>query len=271
MIITNSKRIWRLFAIVALFLTGCDVTEMTDTPMQPTSTMPVPTLTTGERENLTKQLMTKDYNCNLPCWGGIEPGVTTWSDAKVQLEIFAQIYSSHLGIYTAEFQYKRENRVLAFYTRNNIIEFMGVPRFEYPLYRLLQDYGKPDEIYFYILDVLPIETNNPYKVFLFYKENGIIAIYDGVSAKGSTISVCFMDSQGQKSRTAFLYLWSKGSDMNFYDVVAGYMQQFSDYLALKYYRLEELSTSSVTDVYDTYLLEVNENQCLQLNNPNSQP
>jgi hypothetical protein len=98
-----------------------------------------PTLTVGERESLITQLLTKDYQCTLPCWGGIEPGVTVWSDAETVLESFAQIYFIEKDIYTGEFQYKGENLVLAFSTLDGVVDFMGVPRFEYPIYRLLQD------------------------------------------------------------------------------------------------------------------------------------
>jgi len=245
---------------------------MTPVPMSATSTIAVPTLSEEEKQQVIDSLLKEDYHCILPCWGGIESGVTTWHNAKLLLEQFAQIYSSQSGIYTAEFQYNGRNLVLAFYVRNNIVEFIAVPRFEYPLHRLLQDYGEPDEVYFYILDVLPIDTSNPYTVYLYYKEQGIIAEYNGASAKGATISVCFMDSQGQKSQTAFLSLWSKGSEMSFEDVIAQYMSKFSPgYLSLKYYKLNELSTQTLQEFYDIYKLKDNENHCLQIKNPNPKP
>lgn len=244
----------------------------TYTPVPATPTIPVLTLSAEERENLITQLLAQDYHCTLPCWGGIEPGVTTWPDAKAFLEQFAQIYSSHPWIYTAEFQYQGENLVLAFHTPANVVEFITAPRFEYPLYRLLQDYGKPDEVYFYILDVLPIDTNNPYTVYLFYKEKGIVAEYDGASTKGATISICFKDSQEQKSRTAFLSLWSKGLDRTFQDVIAQYMSKLSPgYLSMKYYKLEGLSTYNTNDFFELYKLEENGNRCLQIKNPNPEP
>jgi len=255
-----------------LTMTPSSLLVSTSTLIMPTNTYtPVPTLSVEERENLVTQLLTQDYHCMLPCWGGIEPGVTTWPDAKVFLEQFAQIYSSRPEIYTAEFQYEGENLVLAFYTYNNIVEFMGAPRFEYPLYRLLQDYGKPDEVYFYILDVLPIDTNNPYTVYLFYKEKGIVAVYSGASVKGTTLSVCFRDAQGRKNHNTFLWLWSKGADKAFHDVTAQDMNKFSDHLSLKYYKLEELSTFQVNDFFELYKLEENENYCLQIKNPNPTP
>jgi hypothetical protein len=241
--------------------------SLTYTPISAPPTILIPTLSAKEREVVINQLLAEDYECILPCWGGVEPGVTTWTDAKTFLEQFAQIYSSQSGIFTAEFQYKTDNLVLAFYTHNSIVEFIAVPRFEYPLYRLFQDYGKPDEVYFYILDVLPIDTNNPYTVYLFYKDAGILAAYDGVSPKGETISVCFENDHGQKSRAAFLWLWSPGSGKTFSEVIS----RFSYYSSLKYYRLEELSTYTNSDFFEFYELEENENQCLQIKNPNPEP
>ncbi len=238
----------------------------TYTLVSATSTRTSPTLSAEEREHLITQLLTEDYQCMLPCWGEIEPGVTTWQDAKLLLEQFAQIYSSQSYIYTAEFQYSEKNVVLVFYVRNNIVEFIAAPRFEYPLHRLLQDYGEPDEVYFYILDVLPIDTNNPYTVYLFYKEKGIIAEYNGAAAKGATISVCFRDSQGQKSQTALLSLWSKGSDKTFENVIAQYMSS-----SLKYYKIEELSPNTSQEFYEIYQLKDSENYCLEIKNPNPKP
>jgi len=242
------------------------------TPVPTPSTIPAPTLSTEEKENLINQLLTQDYHCKLPCWGDIEPGVTRWLDAKVFLEKFSQIYSSHPETYTAEFQYQGENATLAFYTHKDVVEFMGASRFEYPVYRLLQDYGKPDEVYFYILDVLPIDTDNPYTVYLFYKEKGIIAAYyDGASPKGAKISVCFIDGQGRKNHNAFLWLWTKGADKTFYNVTAEYMNKFSDHVSLKYYKLEELSSYNTNDFFEIYKLKDNENRCLQIDNPNPKP
>ena len=244
------------------------IPSLTYTPIPATPTIPVPTLSAKEKEIVINQLLAEDHKCMLPCWGGVEPGVTTWTDAKIFLQQFAQIYSSQSGIHTAEFQYKAKNLVLKFYTHNSIVEFIGVPRFEYPLYRLLQEYGKPDEVYFYILDVLPIDTNNPYTVYLFYKDAGILAEYNGVSPKGETISVCFENGHEKKSSTTFLSLWPKSSDKTFSEVITQYLNRFSDYSSLKYYKLEELSTYTNSDFFEFYKLEENENQCLQIKNPN---
>jgi hypothetical protein len=237
----------------------------TNTPVLATPTFFVPTLSVEEKENLIAQLLTQDYHCTLPCWGGIEPGVTTWSDTKAFFEQFAELYSNT----SAKMDYMGKSVYVAFYISKNKVASLGVPRFEYPLYRLLQDYGEPDEVYFYILDVLPIDTNNPYTVYLFYREQGIVAEYNGESTKRATISVCFMDSQGQKSQTAFLSLWPKETDKTFEDVIAQYMSKFSPgYLSLRYHRLEELSMYTVQEFYEIYELKDNENYCLEIKNPN---
>lgn len=245
-----------------------DVPTSTHTSVPVTSTMPVPTLLADERENLIAQLLTQDYRCTLPCWGGIEPGVTTWPAARTFLEQFAEIHSNT----SAKINYVGKPVYTAFYVNNNnIVEFIGVPRFEYPVYRLLQDYGKPSEIYFYILDVLPVDTSNPYTIYLFYKEQGIVGEYNGASAKGSTLSVCFKDSQGRKSRNAFLWLWPEKVDLTFRNVTDQYMNKFSEHASLNYYEIEELSADNVDGFFETYKLEENENKCLQIQNPNPEP
>lgn len=163
MVAAKPRRTWILAVVFVFLITSCDVVSsetpittstvamqttpsvspmptnisvlpsLTYTAIPATPTIPVPTLSAKEKEMVINQLLAEDHKCMLPCWGGVEPGVTTWTDAKEFLEQFAQIYSSHSGIYTAEFQYKAENLVLAFYTRNSLVEFIAVPRFEYPL------------------------------------------------------------------------------------------------------------------------------------------
>ena len=242
---------------------------MTHAPVSATSTIAVPALSEEEKQQVIDSLLKEDYHCMLPCWGGIKPGVSIWPDVQAFLEQFAEVYSSNNS---AKINYMGEEVYVVFYVHNNIVESIGAPRFEYPIYRLLQDYGKPDEIYFYVLDVLPIDTSNPYTVYLFYKDKGIVAEYNGASAKGTTISVCFTDSQGQKSQIAFLSLWSKGLEMSFEDVIAQYMSKFSPgYLSLKYYKMEELSAHTTNDLFEIYKLEENENHCLQIKNPNPKP
>ncbi|MCI0557769.1 MAG: hypothetical protein MN733_04685 [Nitrososphaera sp.] len=243
---------------------------MTHTSVPATSMIAVPTLSQEEKQQVIDQLLTEDYHCMLPCWGGIEPGATTRSTALAILEQVAD--EVYLYNDSAKINYLGKSVYVSFYARNNVVESISAPRFEYPLYRLLQDYGKPDEVYFYILDILPIDTNNPYTVYLFYREKGIIAEYNGVSAKGAAISVCFLDSQGQKSQTALLSLWSKGSDKTFEDVIAQYMSKFSPgYLSLRYHSLEELSSYTSQEFHEIYEPKENENYCLEIKNPNPGP
>ena len=241
------------------------------TPIPATPTMPLPTFSVEEKENIVTKLVTEDFNCMLPCWGGIEAGVTTWSNAQTFLEQFTQIYSSPSGIRTAEIHYKDDDLVLEFYAKSNVVEFMGVPRFEYPIHHLFRDYGRPDEIYFFILDVLPVDTTNPYSLYLIYKEKGIIAEYNGVSAKGRTLLICFRDFHDSKSRNVFLWLWAKEDEKTFHNVISQYMDRFSEHSSLTYYKLEELSVYNPNDFFDIYSLEENENSCLKIKNPNPEP
>jgi hypothetical protein len=220
-----------------------------------------------EKDRMVAELLSNDFLCRLPCWGGIEPGRTSWMDAKSFLSLISQIHSSSANISTAEIQVQGENLVLRFYTKAGKVEFMAVPRFEYPITRLLIDYGAPDEIYFHILDVLPMDKTNPYTIFLFYKERGIIAEYSGVSDRGETISICLNSHEMQ---TGFLSLWTKGSDKEFVDVINKYMDNFSEYSALDYYNLEDLTTLTSNAFVEKALGEPGEN-CLLIQNPNSIP
>ena len=83
--------------------------------------------------------------------------------------------------------------------------------------------------------------------------------------------MCLENDHGQKNRAAFLSLSSKGLDKTFSKVITQYLSRFSDYSSLKYYKLEELSTYTNSDFFEFYGLEENENQCLQIKNPDPEP
>lgn len=243
------------------------VTTQTPTPKMATATPPpVPMLSfsPAEKEQLIDQILTQEYQCKLPCFAGITPGVTLWSDARSFLEqVSEKIYPSGTSsTYSIEIQ---QGSVVDFYIPRDKVEFIMAPRKQYPVDELLHAYGEPDEIYIYILDALPVDSTVSYIVHLFYKM-GLAVQYYGEAAKGPVVSVCFTEKDGE-SIDAFFWLWDGDLKISFEDVYRDYVSKFyQPEVSLGYYQLADLSDLTVHEFYETYRNQ-SKGGCLELKNP----
>lgn len=280
------------FVLIIFLVSGCTYKAVPDSTSSPEPTLAIPlkpemstekivaspvttitstqlltsTFSPGEKQILLSRLLTDDYLCDLPCWGGIEPGVTTISDATNFLKTIATTYSP--GHSSVEIKYQGTTYIIGLFAPNDTVDFLLVPRLQYSMTQLLQKYGRPDGVYLYILDVLPIDTNNPYSIFLFYKDQGIIAEYNGESPKGEILSLCLTDTMSDIDPSIALFLWKNGANLEFRDVLSQYGDQFYDFSSLEYYSLTELSDYSINDFYETFSDFEKNNNCLHINNPN---
>src|SRR5688572_13990138 len=71
---------------IAFVSTSCSVLK--------SETITEPTMTTDEAKRLVRDLLENNAGCKLPCWWGITPGKTTWSEARQILEKA----SRHIGV-----------------------------------------------------------------------------------------------------------------------------------------------------------------------------
>lgn len=230
--------------------------------------LPTSTFTPEEKEIIISRLLTGDYLCDLPCWGGIEPGVTTTVNALNFINTIAMYYPEHK---TAEIEYQGKTYLIGIYSNNNAVNYLMVPRLDYSMTQFLQKYGKPDNIYFFILDSLPIDIDNPYQLFLFYKDQGIMVKYDGISPKGGILSLCLAEKLSYVDTSPVISLWKKGANLEFQDVLSKYVDQYYSYSEREYFSLAELSDISIDDFYEIFSdYEMNQ-ECLQIVNPNGTP
>lgn len=230
--------------------------------------LPTSTFTPLEKETIISRLLTGDYLCNLPCWGGIEPGVTTLPTALNFVNTIAIYYPVHKS---AEIEYKGKTYLIGIYSNNNTVEYLQVPRLDYSLTKFLQNYGKPDDIYLFILDSLPIDIDNPYSLFLIYKDQGILVKYDGISPKGENISLCLVEELSYIDSSPVFSLWKKGANLEFQDVLSKYVDQYYGYSDQEYHSLAELSDYSIDDFYGIFSNDKTNMECLQVKNPNGPP
>lgn len=294
MFISFLKRYTTSFVLLALVVGGCNrnTTPGSDNPPEPTSAvslspappterstispagtitpthLPASTFTPQEKESIISRLLTGDYRCDLPCWGGIEPGVTPLFDAIDFINTIAIYYPAHKS---AEIEYQGKAFIIGIYSNNNAVEYLMVPRLDYSLTQFLQKYGKPDDVYLYILDSLPIDIDNPYSLFLFYKDQGMMAEYDGISPKGEILSLCLAEKMSYVDSSLELFLWKKGTHLEFQDVLSKYVDQYYDISGQEFYSLKELSDYSIDDFYRIFSKSETNGPCVQVKNPNGPP
>lgn len=194
----------------------------TDTPI-PTNTgtttpIYLPTLPPEQAKALMLELLQTNGGCQLPCWWGITPGVTTWEET---LRIVSPI-ASGISIY------EREGGLNAAVSFNNhpegidpfgfdtiikdgIVQDLSISSYGpggipfYSLSNVLDTYGKPEEVWVDAYSPWACDYSNGQRLLtirLFYPKQGIFAQYDAWGEAGDTII------QARMERGPSLYLWS---------------------------------------------------------------
>jgi hypothetical protein len=172
----------------------------------PTST-PRPTLSPEEAEKLVLSLFENNGGCELPCWWGITPGVTTLQEAQDKIPILVppKPYYKGKGITITGFNipvpvdkdplgigeyganiYIQDNLVFAIGTNTGRIK-SGM---DTSLAGLLKVFGPPDEIW---INMEPTGPNNQsgYEIELFYSKIGILFNGTGLAdIHGSFVRFC---------------------------------------------------------------------------------
>lgn len=161
----------------------------TSTPiLTPTSTStttwpPLPTLPSVEAEALITDLMENNGGCQLPCWWGLEPGMTHGADAARFLNTFSKTVGSiedGVGGYQVTFIYEEQELNFSFHVKDSLINDFGIPPevtvFGYQLHQLLSKNGQPDEVW---LIVQPTPEDLWFYMLIHYTQRGILAFFDG--------------------------------------------------------------------------------------------
>ncbi len=212
-------------------LSGCNGTSSSLT--SPSVVSPSPTTTPIVRSEDTvvhqqtriRELMKANPNCTLPCWWGITPGKTTWSEANDLLKAFATkiVYQSNGDSFSAgAFFNTPPKEISSSYILLSIsgvgqivqtIKVAGIEgALEMALPQLLSEYGQPSEIWINTFSSY-IDNKPPFTVFLFYPEHGFLAQYDSdASIAGTTIRAC-------ANQVSVIRLWSPTRQFSFLDTL----------------------------------------------------
>ena len=188
--------------IFVLFLTACSGRTISKTTVPlisasipaPTSLAdltaiatqaPISTLSVAESNELIKELILRNGGCRLPCFWGITPGITEWSEAKNFLATFAEIREGKFySIKIQDPEYHQVNLIEFTVQDGIVVEVVaGLPiTRNFTIDKLLTNYGKPDGIYLLTYKNSPA---SPIPAFLAlnYQHQGILVEYEFASEK----------------------------------------------------------------------------------------
>lgn len=169
------------------------------------------TLTRDEIDQRIVELSKLNSFCRFPCWWGIIPGVTTWTEAKNRLDPVAEIalydeWDNSLE-YSVFFDLPGKEKpgwfnVVVSDEQVEIIDVTNWASQDYPLDSLLSTYGIPDDIRLHTVAYSPTHEM-PASVALLYSRANFYAVYEINSfEEENDIRICPSDE------TPTLYLYS---------------------------------------------------------------
>jgi hypothetical protein len=156
-------------------------------PNLPASPSPMPTLGAEEARLLISSLLENNGGCSLPCWWGIEPGITKWEYARAFLSTFVNniVYD---GMFNSTKQYEvlyltpdqNGNGRAIIVVENQIVTSITVDppgnEVSFSLDKLLAVYGLPGEVYIRATATL-LDSYLPFDLFVYYPQKSILAHY----------------------------------------------------------------------------------------------
>jgi hypothetical protein len=249
-----------------LLITPSFTTPRTSTTPTRTFTS-LPTLSPDDAMEFVTEMIQTNGGCELPCWWGIIPGESHWSDARRFLEPIAleiddnyPSFGQHMVIYPHPVF---GSTYTLFYVKDGIINLMDVIE-TIGIQSSLQRFGIPDEVW--VFSTGNIQGHAEQDLALFYPSKGILIYFATSVNPGWTstnvLQFCsegFSDTSGHAlSRFS---LWSQGNFTTF--------NYFTPYLPKleppsRYARINEVSSLDEESFYD--LFSTNMDACFETAN-----
>lgn len=175
---------------------------------------PLPTLSTEEAARQIDKLMKTNGNCELPCWWGIQPGKTTWQDARTVLYPIAGAMDDDSPLSDQSSTYietlfdasKNIHISAMFYVRDLLIQEMEIRPHPYSQQfhqkDILSEFGVPEIIYINIIK----DQRDSFGVAFYYPQKGIFALYNSKllqPTEDELMKLCMKDIEYMQ-----LNLWS---------------------------------------------------------------
>ncbi len=215
------------------------VSNVTPTVTRPLSTTQLLQWTPGaklppdEAEKKIMKFYSNNGGCELPCWWGITPGMTTGEKALSILAPLAQVRISEWedGLFSygvsAKFPSAPDpfkNFMASFFVKDNIVIAIRItaddvePKFDYSLAGILNAFGQPDQIWFKIItDTMNGRPHFDYN--LFFASRGInIFINENATIELNFVKVCPQDILNRNKFPPGMTLWSPAVEIHFDDL-----------------------------------------------------
>jgi hypothetical protein len=190
-----------------------------------------PSIILVDAQKLLDDLLMNNAGCNLPCFWGITPGITTWEEAKSFLETFAHFTGARvvngeilLGYFHIPFPGDMGTVTHTYVIEEGIVTGIKAyngdlaPAFYLP--EILKTYGQPDGVY--IRTFREEEQNSqPFLLDLFYPDLGILMEFSGgrlIDDSGDHLTICLAEMN-----SPFIYLWSPEQEMTFQQATEMYL------------------------------------------------
>ena len=173
---------------------------------------PVPTLAPEIALARIRELYQDTEPCELPCWWGITPGMTTWAQARHILSELGPEYGPYDRDIVTRYIYSFEVPVnfeplnygfieVSLYVHDEIVVAVGTSTgwihqdFDYSLANLLALFGQPDEIWV-SHSTVEADFHIEYSIHLFYKAQGVLLSNSGeATLRANTLVICPINVQ----------------------------------------------------------------------------
>lgn len=214
--------------------------------------------------------LASDEICSFPCWAGIIPGKTNWNNIYAFLVSFAKV-SKHSSLSPDGYaiyiplanHYPNDSLWFSIYLDNtSVVQYINGWRYGLPIYQLLTEYGKPEQVYLFILGVLPSDNMEEIRIMLSYKSQGFFVIYQGETRNLDYLEICPSDF----NETSYFWLWSpQDNDAMSVIVNGGSSYRFPG----NWQNYREISDSAggnitVDSFYELYSNPANTHACFQV-------
>jgi len=241
---------------------------------------PRPTLPPYQAQAMALNLLKNNGGCLLPCWIGISPGKTTWDEAYAFLSIFADqipggkddlsnVHTVRFKLSDASYNGGLETGA-TIYTDKGVVDRITVFPEDISLSDLLATYGLPSEIRIHAIGIYTMSPKGRFTLILFYKDKGILAVYDGINEKSNIIHICPDNIQGPQQ---IWLLWSPAKEFTFSEA-GKQILLFSNPpppAEKDYNSLGDVSNLTINDFYQRYKDPKNGKICIEMKAPDWDP
>lgn len=233
----------------------------------PTLTL-LPTLQKEDAERAIRELFTANSKCRLPCFDNLTPGKSSWSEVKNRLLSMSENYfPGYPSVFTfklpAKFGQGEKQSITIYKKDDQEVELIQAVWFDYPIQSLLAEYGRPSEIYIF---VLPLSFSPPGLVELafYYPDYGFIALYAGTTGVGNKLQICpgRLDKTEENPK---LWVWNPKIPKTLENVTLSYGIGIRD--LQEYHPIQGATNLGVDEFYETYKGVHGSDQCFEMKNP----